>query len=319
MKRISLIVCTLNRATSLDGALRHFALAIGTRRNIEVVIIDNGSEDNTKDVIVQWASSVSFPVKYAYVGTKGLSVARNIAISASSGDLLVFTDDDCHMDRDFFTCLERHYEGDAVPVMRGGRVELGDPSDMPFTIKTDIVPEQMNDVHFPGGFVIGANMVIPRAIIEDVGLFDERFGAGAYLKAAEDTDYIHRVYRKGYRVEYQPDFLVHHFHGRKTLNDIKKLHEQYNIGNGALYAKHCTDLKLLRHFYWDCRKAVKGVAPHEGIDLSSRAVVVGNIKGVFKYVYLSVRAYGRRILTVMRHAPAGEEVVLQFGPQLHAA
>jgi GT2 family glycosyltransferase len=203
--------------------------------------------------------------------------------------------------------------------MRGGRVELGDPSDMPFTIKTDILPEQMNDVHFPGGFVIGANMVIPRAIIEDVGLFDERFGAGAYLKAAEDTDYIHRVYRKGYKIEYQPDLVVHHFHGRKTLDEVRKLHAQYNIGNGALYAKHCTDLKLLRHFYWDCRKAIKGVAPHEGIDLSPRAVVVGNMKGAFKYACLSVRAGIRSTLTALRETPTQKEVVLHFGPQLHTA
>src|SRR5690606_3592650 len=75
----------------------------------------------------------------------------------------------------------------------------------------------------------------------------------------------------------------------KDRNSIAKLHAQYNIGNGALYAKHCTDWRLLRHFYWDFRKLIRGIDPHDGLALSARAVIVGNVRGMLRYACLVVR------------------------------
>lgn len=108
MSRISLVICTLNRAHSLLATLRSVEAAAVHAGEFEVVLADNGSVDDTPAVIAEWASTVPFPVRYLHVSRKGLSAARNAAIAAASGDLLVFTDDDCRLASDFFTALRRH-------------------------------------------------------------------------------------------------------------------------------------------------------------------------------------------------------------------
>ena len=68
---------------------------------------------------------------------KGLLVARNCGIRRAQCDLFAFTDDDCRLVPNYFVDLLAHLQSDRVPTLRGGRVELGDPLDLPMTIKTD--------------------------------------------------------------------------------------------------------------------------------------------------------------------------------------
>jgi len=223
---------------------------------VEVVLIDNGSVDNTCEVIKLWKAQVSFPVHYVFEGRTGLAIARNTGIRASSGNVMVFTDDDCVLRSDYLQVLNRYCEQDTDLIMRGGRVELGDPTDQPFTIKLGNNTIRMSAMDRPDGFIIGANMAMKRALMDKIGLFDERFGAGAVFKAAEETDYIYRVFRAGFPVEYVPDLIVQHFHGRKDLNSIHRMNYGYQMGGGAVYAKYIFDKKLLRHFYWDIKRYV---------------------------------------------------------------
>ena len=266
----------------------------------EVVLINNGSTDDTQLVIEQWGLSMAFPVTTVLEPRKGLSRARNAGIKASSGKTLVFTDDDCSLNPDYLIMLNRHYVHDTSPVMRGGKVELGNADDMPFTIKLTEREERMNDLHFPGGFLLGCNMAIRREIIDSVGHFDERFGAGAVFKAAEDADYIHRVYRAGFVVEYSPDVIVKHFHGRKTKESIISLNRGYHLGNGALFAKHITDWRLLRHFYWSLRKYLTGELQDEAVGFTFGPLILGNIKGGMLYFIRQITSgtvgydYGKR-------------------------
>ena len=47
----------------------------------------------------------------------------------------------------------------------GGRVDLGDPRDLPFTIKTDETPATLGSAAHPGGFILGANMALTRSAV----------------------------------------------------------------------------------------------------------------------------------------------------------
>jgi GT2 family glycosyltransferase len=94
-------------------------------------------------------------------------------------------------------------------------------------------------------------MIMPRSIFEKVGRFDTRFGPGGAYPAAEEADYIYRVLMHGFRVEYDPALVVFHFHGRKTLEDIRKLNYNYFIANGAFYCKHLLARpSSIRFLYW---------------------------------------------------------------------
>jgi len=224
---------------------------------VEVVVVDNGSSDHSKAVIGDWSKTASFPVETIYEATPGLSRARNAGIAKAKGKTIVFTDDDCTLNPDYLVVLSNYLAHDQMPVIRGGKVMLGDPTDLPFTILLGDEAKRLRDPMYPPGFIIGANMVIPRSIIEQIGLFDERFGAGAIFKAGEESDFIYRAYRAGIPVEYVPDLIVQHFHGRKDKATVAHLSLGYYIGGGAMYAKYISDRVLLRHLYWD----IKSISP----------------------------------------------------------
>jgi GT2 family glycosyltransferase len=298
---VTFIVCTRDRAYALLGCLDAIAVAArNSQLSTELVLVDNGSKDATGKVAAEWARAASIPVKIVYEPRPGLGGARNLGIAAASGRILAFTDDDCRVKADYLVDLERHHADDTGPAIRGGRVELGDPTDIRFSIKCDLNAARLTpDVH-PGGLLLGCNMTMVRDVIDRIGLFDERFGAGAPFRSGEETEFLYRAYRAGIVVEYVPDMCVVHFHGRKGNSDLERLNFGYHFGNGAMYAKYLTsDLQLMRHLYWTMRGAAKelfgGQQFKPDLNLSHRSVVTGTISGFMSYWSWQVRSlFGRR-------------------------
>ncbi len=90
---ISVIIPTFNYARFLPKTLA--SVFNQTYSNYEIIVIDDGSTDNTKSIIADYPS-----VRYFYQRNKGLSSARNAGIDRSKGDFLVFLDADDWLERD---------------------------------------------------------------------------------------------------------------------------------------------------------------------------------------------------------------------------
>ena len=90
----SIIVCTYNRADSLRHTLKCLA-ALQSPDGVdwEVIVVDNNSNDHTRQVVKEF-SSVFPRLRYEYEEQQGLSYARNHGIKSAKGDILLFTDDD---------------------------------------------------------------------------------------------------------------------------------------------------------------------------------------------------------------------------------
>jgi glycosyltransferase involved in cell wall biosynthesis len=88
MPRVSVIIPTFNCAQFLDRALRT-ALA-QTYKDYEIIVVDDGSTDETKDVIAQHRAKVH----YLYQPNRGPASARNLALSAASGEFVAYLDAD---------------------------------------------------------------------------------------------------------------------------------------------------------------------------------------------------------------------------------
>jgi glycosyltransferase involved in cell wall biosynthesis len=238
--RLSIIICSRNRAGSITPTLEALSLAISRVENglVEAVIIDSESTDNTSNVLVDWGRHQAFPVTVARANIKGTSRARNIGIKLSKGDIVAVTDDDCHPDPDYAKALLVAFPNLAIAEVIGGRIDLGDPSDLPLTIKPDDEPSELSKKRMPSGFIMSANMAFNREAFKVIGLFDERLGPGAPLVAAEDCDMVIRAMLKEVRVRYDPNIKVKHFHGRKFSAEALKLLESYSFGDGAVMAKY---------------------------------------------------------------------------------
>jgi glycosyltransferase involved in cell wall biosynthesis len=247
---VSIVVCTRNRAPALQRCLASIAEATlrCPEANAELVIVDNGSSDNTHDVVATWRQSAPLPVRFVEEYRAGAGAARNAGVMNASGKLIAFTDDDCRLSPTFLSDVMRHFRRDEIPVIRTGRVELGDPTDDPLATKINKTEYHFKYPLHPGDMGLGCNMVVPAEIFALVGSFDVRFGPGAPFKAGEETEFFWRAHLCKVPIIYVPDMVVYHFHGRKNRDVVAN----YIVSNGALYAKHLSTLH--RHLYWDLRK-----------------------------------------------------------------
>jgi glycosyltransferase involved in cell wall biosynthesis len=305
--KLSVIVSTRNRAHAIVGCLDSIAasLAKAAPLDAEIVVVDNGSQDATSRIVEQWATSSAFPVRLLVEPRPGLSVARNRALRTAQGELLVFTDDDCRLSQEYVNDLLGHDAADTEPVLRGGRVELGDHTDLPITIKTTTTRQRFNRRTNPAtddcivGQINGCNMTMRRALVEKLGPFDERFGVGSSIESSEDSDYLFRAYIAGFTLEYVPDMTVFHYHGRKQKPVGYKLYRGYSIGTGAIYAKYFfKQPNLCLPFYWDIKKSIKEIVSgtnlfYPGIGFSFKHKVAYAVLGAMRYLLISQRTQPR--------------------------
>ena len=304
IQKVSIAVCTRNRDQAILGSLQSIAKAVKSTPSVscELVVIDNGSSDNTSAIVKDWALQAGIEVRLLYEARPGLSAARNCALADLKGQLFIFTDDDCLMDQDYINAALRHFTKDDTPALRGGRVELGDPGDWPVSISNgkEILrwhkSKRQGDYTRLNGCLMGANLMMSSAIYEKLGKFDERMGAGKDIPSAEDTDYVFRAYLADFVVEYVPECLVHHFHGRREKQQVRKLMAGYGQGIGALYAKYFFAFPYFcRQGYRDLRHALKGLILRKRYlynaesEFTCAMWVYNNALGFFRFATLSIR------------------------------
>ena len=90
MKKVSVIIPTYNKCKFLDLTLAGFLLQ--SYENFELIIIDDGSSDMTREVVRKYESKLD--IRYIYKNNGGRSSARNYALKMDLGEYIIFNDDD---------------------------------------------------------------------------------------------------------------------------------------------------------------------------------------------------------------------------------
>ncbi|TVV76314.1 glycosyltransferase family 2 protein [Sphingomonas solaris] len=295
---VSLLICTRDRSVSLAATLASVArAAAGAGIAIEVVVVDNGSGDDTANVATAWCAAQPFSARLLTETRPGLARARNAGLAVVRGRIVAMTDDDCRLHPGYFPALVRAFAGSGGPAIIGGRILPGDPADLPVTLKLEDHPMIADPGRFPGGFVMGANLAFTADVPARVGPFDEQFGAGAPFVSAEDTDFLFRATRLGIALLYDPCFVVDHHHGRRRVEEETRLLAGYGFGDGALYAKHLLrDRRVLAAIGQDLddlkRDATDPVTTHAGIRRFYAFRLRHKARGFLSYAWRSIR--GRR-------------------------
>jgi len=282
------------------------AIAEGAPGEAEILVIDNDSTDATATRVTEWIARYDGEARCVSQQQGGLSASRNKAIREARGALLLFTDDDCRLDRYYVRDALRYDEVDTAPVLRGGRVELGDPADLPLTIITEAhkqrwqVQDNAARRHDLGNTILGCNMAMRQSLAQSIQGFDELFGGGSRIPSAEDTDFIFRAYLAGYAIEYVPDMVVQHFHGRKTPSQGRQLLMGYALGKGALYTKFALRApNLCRQFYWDFKDMIRewfsaGPGKFESVGFRYTDQITYNLEGAMLYVSVRLERLWRK-------------------------
>jgi glycosyltransferase involved in cell wall biosynthesis len=214
---VSVIVCTRNRSTFLAKTC-HEILDRGYRgTEWEVVIIDNGSTDDTLSIAEQVAAENPERVRVVVEHQLGLSEARNRGIAEARYDLLAFIDDDAFPLDGWLEALVSPFDGDEV-MAAGGPVDPMIEGDLPtwfrgrylpFLTVWDLGAEPLELFYFE--YPRGANMAFRKEAFDRWGGFSPYLGRkGASLLSCEETEMFLRVQRGGGKIMYAPGARVRH-------------------------------------------------------------------------------------------------------------
>ena len=207
---IAIIVCTFNRAESLRRMLATMEhLVVPPGGGVEMVVIDNNSTDHTREVCER--ASLPFPLRYLFEKSQGQPYAWNRGMAETSAPLLLFTDDDVNVNRDwlaaYWEAARRHPEagffgGPTHPVWetppprwfaRHLRKELAHVA-----VYFDLGPAEV-----PLRGTVGANMALRRAAAEGLS-FDTRLGPWF------EVQFINQVRQRGFPGVYVPGAVIQH-------------------------------------------------------------------------------------------------------------
>jgi len=99
--RIAVIVTTYNRPDALGAVLEGYLAQ--TDRDFEVLVADDGSTEDTAQVVRKFQARAAFPIRHVWQEDRGFRAAaiRNRALAAAAADYVIFTDGDCVPSADF--------------------------------------------------------------------------------------------------------------------------------------------------------------------------------------------------------------------------
>jgi glycosyltransferase involved in cell wall biosynthesis len=248
---LSLVVCTRDRSFVLDAFFDAIS-RLECEASWELVMVDNGSSDDTGARLRALATSLATPVSIVSEPRPGLGRARNAGLRHARGALIAFTDDDCYPARDYVARVIDAFADPALDYI-GGRILLHDPADHPITIRVDAVPISIPPGSVvPTGLVQGANMAFRRRVLEQINGFDDALGPGTPF-CNDDVDAVARASAAGFAGSYVPEPIVHHHHRRSDPAEIAALWRTYDRGRGAYYAKCILDLPTrarVARYWW---------------------------------------------------------------------
>lgn len=236
---VSVVIATRNRASRLQRILDSLEAArcAAAAAETEVVIADNGSTDDTAALLERWSAAGSGRI-HIRVEQQGKSRALNGALAVARGALLVFTDDDVEVPPDWLRAVVTFFAEHPHYAAAMGRV----------TVPPDICDRDLlARVHRYRGAVplfdrgdavcdvddmYGCNMVVRRAALDRVGVFNECLGPGA-SGLHDDIDLARRIRQAGMRIGYMPSAVVYHEVDPARLTDEYYRDFQVRLGRSG--------------------------------------------------------------------------------------
>jgi len=237
-----MIICTRNRGSLIAETLK--SILSGSRTPDELIVIDQSDTDETAQA-VETFSNIDRRIQYVATQTRGLCLARNLGIAASTGDVMAFTDDDVIVNGDWLARIEQEFlEYPDLALLFGTVVPP-----VTYDYKTEFIPSiklpTLRPVKWTDSRALmgmGANMALRRTTVEMVGDFDAATGAGTPIKGNDDREFALRVLcsRAPYRalhVHFIDDArVIHHAGARRGEEYHRFVHEMNGTGEGRFWA-----------------------------------------------------------------------------------
>jgi len=221
---VSVIIPTYNRRKWLGEILNSLAYQTFPFEKFEVLIVDDGSSDNTGEIVQE---SYPFQLRYFYQTNQGDAAARNLGAKQSLAEILVFLDDDIILEKNFLVELL------AVQDAHINRIVVGtdilwlaetNPLNEGATAPTDVLGSRTQEP-LPFANVCSNNMSVRRDAYFAVGMMESLDFPGSSIWC--DVDFSYRAFQKGFEfLRSNRAFCWHRDYVSRSLNSqIKRWQE----------------------------------------------------------------------------------------------
>lgn len=185
----------------------------------EVIVVDNADPSEKGEALKAHFADHAV-VSVIHQPRRGLSAARNAGIAAANGDYILFTDDDCRVDREWIKAILAAFKSDPMIDAVGGKVILQSDQPMPPWID-DLLCGFLSALDWGDvghatadhEYLVGCNLAFRKSVLTGYGGFDENLGRNGkdlVLLSNEETKLLRSVRTCGRQVFYQPHAKVNH-------------------------------------------------------------------------------------------------------------
>jgi len=246
--KLTVVVCTYNRSEILKYCLDSLAKQSIEKSLFEVIVVDNNSTDNTKEVVQEYCRNNN-NFRYVLEEEQGHSQARNRGWKEAEGEFVAYIDDDAYANEKWIESIIKCFLETNADIV-GGKIS-------PYYLENEkMLPEWIKNFHGHGswgekrrkieypenkfGFSAG-NVAFRKAVFEEVGGFSTEFGiVNNKLVMGEDSELGLRLSRAQKSFWYEPESEVKHLVGKDLLSckGIVKRSWKSGYGMGYIMAKH---------------------------------------------------------------------------------
>lgn len=200
--KFSIIIPTFNSERYLKSCLDSIVNITYPKNKYEVLVVDGGSKDKTLDIIKSCK-------KIRLLHSKNLSISnsRNIAARQAKGDILVFIDSDCKVNKELLSISEKHLK-DYTCCGSFYKPE----GDSGFIAKTWLLIEKKEKGIVD--WVPSGTLAVKKEAYDEINGFNE------HLKTGEDFDFCHRLRKKNHKIYNDPRIASIHMGQTDSLTDF---------------------------------------------------------------------------------------------------
>ena len=237
MITISVVICTYNRAALLTDALETLCNQTLSTSKYEVIVVDNNSTDNTRQVVSKFRHSLT-NLRYCFEPNQGLSHARNRGWRVAKGDYVAYTDDDCKLPEQWLEVAKKVIEQISADVF-GGPYFAFYNTPKPIWFKDSYASRdhgKESRVLGTDEYLDGTNIFFRRSLLKEMGGFNPDLGmSGQMISYGEETALLRQIRRKMPHqiIYYDPHLYVYHLVMAEKMSIARNVRQRLAGGRSA--------------------------------------------------------------------------------------